>query len=299
MKVVQRPLRSGFALLALVATIACGNGDSPSSPSPAPAGPAPPAAGANVFYTAIGASDANGVGGSVVCIPFAPCDTGTGYVPVLARSLRTGREVTVRNLGIPGAFLSPAAEQISREQGHSTTGNFVDREMPFVPGETTLVTVFGGGNDVNAITEAAERGAGGSDTKGYLDAQIRAFGTDYARLITGVRGRAANAFIIVVNVPNMAALPYARGYSEPRRRIMQHLSVGFAREANRQAAPGIVVLDLMCDGQAYDASRFSSDGFHPNDAGYSHLADRLRAIVNGASSSASGSCSQMTVVAAL
>ena len=289
-------MQSSLALLAALAlaATACGRGgESPSSPS---AISAPPAPGANVFYTAIGASDANGVGGSVPRAPFTACENGTGYVPVLARSLRTGREVSLRNLGIPGAFLSAAVEQISRAQGHTTTGNFLEREMPFVPGETTLVTVFGGGNDVNAVTEAAERGAGGSDVKGYLDAQIRAFGSDYDRLIAGIRGRAANAFIIVINVPNMAALPYARGYAELRRRGMQHLSVGFSREANRQAGPGIVVLDLMCDAQAYDPGRFSSDGFHPNDAGYTYLADRLRAIVNGASSSPAGSCSQMTLV---
>jgi lysophospholipase L1-like esterase len=292
---VHRSARLGLALLTLLAGIACGGDrDRPSSPSPL-AGPSRPAAGANISYAAIGASDAVGVGGTVVCVPFGPCDNGTGYVPVLARSLRMGREVTLRNLGIPGAFLSPAVEQISREQGRTSTGNFVDREMPFVPADATLVTVFGGGNDVNAVTEAAER-LGTSDVKGYLDAQIRAFGSDYDRLIAGVRGRAANAFVIVLNVPNMAALPYARGYGDTRRRIMQHLSVGFAREANRQAAPGIVVLDLMCDGQAYDSSRFSSDGFHPNDAGYAYLADRLRAVVSGASSSPAGSCGQMTVV---
>jgi lysophospholipase L1-like esterase len=290
---VQQSSRALLASLAVLA-LACGRGgDSPSAPSPVPA---PPAASANVFYTAIGASDAYGLGGSVPCAPFTACDNGTGYVQVLARSLRTGRDVTVRNLGLPGAFLSAAVEQISREQGHTSTGNFIDREMPFVPGETTLVTVFGGSNDVNAVTEAAERGAGGSDVKSYLDAQIRAFGGDYDRLVSGVRGRAPNAFIIVMNVPNAAALPYARGYAEVRRRAMQHLSVGFAREANRQAGQGIVVFDLMCDAQAYDSSRFSSDGFHPNDAGYAYLADRLRAIVTGASSSPAGSCSQMTVV---
>jgi lysophospholipase L1-like esterase len=291
---VQRSFRAGAALLTVVLMAACGNGrDSPSSPSPVPG---PPAANASIFYTAMGASDANGVGGSVMCIPFSTCEGGTGYVPVLARALRTGREVTLRNLGIPGAFLSPAVEQISREQGHTTTGNYVDREMPFVPVESTLVTVFGGSNDVNAVTEAVERGAAANDLRGYLDAQIRAFGSDYDRLIAGTRSRAPGAFIIVMNVPNGAALPYARGYGEPRRRVMQHLSVGFAREANRQAGPGVVVLDLMCDGQVYDAGRFSSDGFHPNDAGYAYLADRLRAIVNGGSSSPAGSCGQMTVV---
>jgi hypothetical protein len=78
--------------------------------------------------------------------------------------------------------------------------------------------------------------------------------------------------------------------------VLQYLAVGLTREANRQAGTGIVVLDLMCDAAAYDPSRIGSDGFHPNDAGYEYLMQRLLAIVNGASPTASSSCSQMTVV---
>ena len=58
-------------ILAAAATDCGGGGDSPSSPSSPSALPSPPAATANVFYTAIGASDANGVGGSMPCVPFS------------------------------------------------------------------------------------------------------------------------------------------------------------------------------------------------------------------------------------
>jgi lysophospholipase L1-like esterase len=187
-------------------------------------------------------------------------------------------------------------EQLARQYGRDVTGNFVDREMPFVPRDANLITVFGGGNDVNALTEAVERGAAGSNVRGYIDSQVRAFGADYDRLIGGVRDRAPGAFVIVINVPNFAALPYASGYAQQRRQVMQYASAGFSREANRQAASGVVVLDLMCDAAAYDRSRFSSDGFHPNDAGYAHLAQRLLAIANGASAQTAAACSQMTVV---
>ncbi len=193
-------------------------------------------------------------------------------------------------------MLSPAIEQVARLSGRDVTGNFVDREMPFVPRDATLITVFGGGNDVNALTEAVERGQGGGNPRDYIDSQVRAFGADYDRLIAGLQSRAPGAFIIVINVPNFAALPYASGYAEQRRRYMQHASVGFSREANRQAAAGVVVLDVMCDAQAYDRSRFANDGFHPNDAGYAYLAQRLQAIVNGSGSSPSSSCGMMTVV---
>jgi lysophospholipase L1-like esterase len=292
----RRSLVSAVLLLSLTAS-GCKffeKGESPTSPS-APSGP--PAAGAAILYTAIGASDANGVGSSAPCAPFEACENGTGYVPVLTRSMRTGRQVTTTNLGILGTVLSPAIQQIARQNGRDVIGNFVEQQVPFVPRDTTMVTIFGGGNDVNALTDAVERGAAGTtDVRTYIDTQVRAFGADYDRLIRGVRDRAAGSFIIVLNVPNFAALPYATGYGVERRRIMQHMSVGFSREANRQAAQGIVVLDLMCDGQVYDPSRFSSDGFHPNDAGYAYLAQRLLAIVNGSSSSPATSCSQMTVV---
>lgn len=268
---------------------------SPTAPSPA----SPPAPSAPVRYSAVGASDANGVGATVVCAPFTSCEDGTGYVPTLARQLRASREVTLVNLGIPAAVLSPAIQEIARRNGRTVPGNFIEHEMPFVPTESTVVTIFGGGNDTNALADAIERGAAGSDLRGYIDAQVRTFGSDYDRLVRGVRARAANAFIVILNLPNLAALPYSSGYSLQRRQVLQRISVGFSQEANRLAGSGIVVLDLMCDPQAYDPSRFSSDGFHPNDAGYAYVAQRLYAIVNGAPSTAAASCSQMTAVPAM
>ncbi len=291
---VRQPV---LGILIGVSLAGCGlfeKGESPAGPSAAAS--APPAPGAAIHYAAIGASDANGIGSTAPCAPFEACSNGNGYVPVLGRALRINREVTVTNLGLPGAVLSPAIEQLARQYGRDVTGNFVDREMPFVPRDANLITVFGGGNDVNAVTEAVERGAGGSNVRGYIDSQVRAFGADYDRLIRGVRDRAPGAFVIVINVPNFAALPYASGYSEQRRQVMQYTSAGFSREANRQATSGVVVLDLMCDAQAYDRSRFSSDGFHPNDAGYAYLAQRLVTIAGGTASPPAATCGQMTIV---
>ena len=286
-----------LVLIATVVSAACGSeGGSPTTPT-TPSSPTP--GGTAVRYTALGASDANGVGGSVPCVPFTACESGTGYVPNLARLLRASREVTLVNLGIPAAVLSPSIYDIGRRYGRDIPANFIDRELPFVPSESTLITVLGGPNDVNALGDAVTQGAGGSDVRGYLDTQIRAFGSDYDRLVQGLRSRAPNAFIILINVPNMAALPYSAGYALPRRQGLQYISTGFTREINRQAGSRIVVADVMCDPQSYAASGFSSDGFHPNDSGYTYLAQRLLAIVNNGASSAASSCSQMTVVPAL
>jgi lysophospholipase L1-like esterase len=288
---MERMLRfSGLLVAALLAT-SCGifdDNDAPASPS----GPSAPDA--PVFYTALGASDAVGVGASIVCVPLTSCDEGTGYVPVIARRLRATRPVTLVNIGIPGAVLSPTIQDIARRFGRDIPANIVDREMPFVPSNSTLVTIFGGGNDVNALGDAIERGAAGGNVPGYVDAQVRAFGGDFDRLVRGVRQRAPEARIVVLNLPNFALLPYAAGYSAARRQVLQAISAGFSREANDQRGNGAIVVDLMCDARTYETSRFSRDGFHPNDAGYAALADKVLEAINGGAAAPPASCGQMT-----
>ena len=147
----------------------------PTGPTPS----TPPAANAAIRYTAIGASDANGVGASVLCIPFDPCENGTGYVPLLARRLRAAsHEVTLVNLGIPEAVLSPTIQTIAKANGRDVIANFVDREVPFVPANTTLVTVLGGPNDVLALGDSREKGAAGPNVRGNSDTHAAAFGRD-------------------------------------------------------------------------------------------------------------------------
>jgi lysophospholipase L1-like esterase len=299
----MHPFRSPAcaALIAIVAIASSGCGlfqkakDALTSPTPV----GTPAANAPIRYTAIGASDANGIGSTVICVPFTSCDNGNGYVPVLARGLRSSHDVTLVNLGIPTAVLSPAIQGIAKASGRDVIANFIDQEMPFVPPDSTLVTMFAGGNDANALADAIARGAAGTDVKSYINTPGAAFGSSYDQLVRGVRTRAPAAFIVVLNLPNLAALPYASGNAIAQRQVLQQIAVGMSREANRQAGTGVSVLDLMCDAQVYDTSRFSSDGFHPNDQGYAYLAQRLQAIVNGGSSSPAASCGQMAVVPAL
>src|SRR6476659_8537817 len=73
-----------------------GDATSPTAPS------GPPAAGSTINYTAVGASDANGVGSSAECLFLTPCPNGMGYVPVTVRALTAmGFTVNNLNLGIP------------------------------------------------------------------------------------------------------------------------------------------------------------------------------------------------------
>ena len=280
-------------LLLAVAFGGCGKGSqSPTAPS------GPPAAGSTVVYSAIGASDVAGIGSSVVCL-LNDCPNGTGYVQVAAKQLRSqGFTVTVNNLGIPTAVIGRDFETLGQQFNHTIVGNFIEQEMPFVRQDSTVVTIFAGGNEINTITAALGGGAGASDQAGYIDSQVRAFGADYTTLLAGIKARAGAPRIIVLNVPNMAGLPFLASASLGQKQAAQRAAVGMSTTVvNPLTAQGVIVVDLMCDSRTYVASNYSSDGFHPNDAGYAFIAaEVVRAVTSSTYPAPRSSCSQMTVV---
>ena len=168
--------------------------------------------------------------------------------------------------------------------------------MPFVRTNATLVTIFAGGNEINTITAALGGGAGASDQAGYIDAQVNAFGADYATLLNGIRSRAGSARIIALNVPNLAGFPFlaervapaAPGRAARRRRHDETV-------VNALVSQNVTVIDLMCDARMYLPSNYSADGFHPNDAGYAFIAGEVvraatSSCVSGAAERAAASC---------
>ena len=250
-----------------------------------------------VIYSAIGASDANGVGGSVPCLPYASCPDGTGYVPLIARRYTTaGKTVTLQNLGFPGAALSKTFQDIGNQVNRGIAINFLSDEMPFVKTDATLVTVFAGGNDANAVASAAKAGLGGADPTNWISTQVSAFGRDMAALVTGIKARAPKARIIILNLPNLAAMPYSGGNSASDNRVLQAIAVAFSAQINATVSQGALVIDLMCDSRFYSAGVISSDGFHPNDTGYSLFADLIYAAAATTSIAApQSSCAAMRV----
>jgi len=259
---------------------ACGVVTNPTSPSD-------PASNSAIIYSAIGASDANGVGGSVPCLPYVSCPDGTGYVQVIARRYTAaGKTVTLQNLGVPGAALSKTFQDIGNQVNRGIVVNFLNDEVPFVKTDATLVTVFAGGNDANAVATAAKAGIGGADPTTWISAQITAFGRDMTALVTAIKARAPKARIIILNLPNLAAMPYAAGSSLSDKRALQAIAVGMNAQVNATIGQGATVIDMMCDSRLYNTAIFSSDGFHPNDTGYALFADLVLAAAATTSSTA-------------
>jgi lysophospholipase L1-like esterase len=268
---------------------ACGTASvTPTAPS------GPPPAGSAIVYTAVGASDVIGFGSSKPCLPYEDCDGG-GYVWVAARQLRSQRyTVRVVNLGIPTAVISRAFQDLGTQNGRTIAGNLIDQEMPFVERESTMVTVFTGANDVIAITAALGNGAGGSDPAAFIDQKVSAFRNEYATLLSGIRARAPSARIVVLNLPNLARLPFLAAASTGQKQAAQRASVAMTTGVLNPTSSATVV-DLMCDARLYQASNYSSDGFHPNDSGYAILgAEIARAVTDSTYPTPRSSCPQMT-----
>ena len=285
-----------MAGLCLAATGAC---DKLGLGSGSPTAPTPLAPGSTINYSAVGASDANGVGSSVVCLPLVDCPNGMGYVPMTARQLRSqGFTVNVLNLGVPTAVIGRDFQTLGQQFGRTIEANFIDSEMPFVQTNATIVTIFAGLNEINTITAALGAAAGGSDPNGFIDAQVRAFGADYDTLLRGITARAGSAKLVILNVPNAAGMPYLAGTSLAQRQAAQRAAVGMTRTVvNPRLGTNTVIVDLMCDARSYLASTYSSDGLHPNDGGYAFIASEVvRAITTTNYPAPQTSCSAMTLV---
>jgi lysophospholipase L1-like esterase len=286
-------LRIGPAALIILVVGLTGCDKLPGTDSPtAPSGP--PAAGSTIVYSALGASDVLGIGSSRPCSLFEDCD-GAGYVWVAARGLRSQRyTVTVFNLGIPSTVISKTFEDLGNQNGRFILGNIIERELPFVRTDTTLVSVFTGPNEVNTITAALGNGAAGNDPTSYIDQKVATFAADYAALVAGIRSRAPDARIILLNVPNLAGTPYLASASLSQKQAAQRASVRMTAAIN--ALSGASVVDLMCDPRLYQGGTFSSDGFHPSDAGYAILgAEVARAATSASYPAPRSSCAQMTL----
>ncbi|HYB96278.1 MAG TPA: GDSL-type esterase/lipase family protein [Vicinamibacterales bacterium] len=294
---MTRRLLAATLMALLGSSLACSKPDSPTAPTTPP-----PAADGPIFYTAIGASDGIGFGSSSPCVPFTDCPDGKGYVQILRRQLREAfpnRTVEHRNLSIPGAVLSPAIESLARDIGQPISelaGNFIERQAPFVPANTTHVTIFAGGNDANVIARAAVAGRGGSDVNAYVDQQVLRWGSDLEDLVARIRSRAPNARIVALNMINLAAAPYVASRPTSEKSILQRIAVGLSDRVNALTSRNVLVADLMCDARLYQAASYASDGFHPGDIGYQVFAElTLRPLRDGTATAPNTSCAQRRI----
>jgi lysophospholipase L1-like esterase len=102
----------------------------------------------------------------------------------------------------------------------------------------------------------------------------------------------------VLNVPNPAGLPFLAGTSLAQRQAAQRIAVAMTKTVvNPLVSSNLVVVDLLCDSRSYIPSFYSSDGLHPNDAGYAYIASEVvKAITSASYPAPQNSCPAMTIV---
>jgi lysophospholipase L1-like esterase len=296
----------------------------------------PPASGSQTLYdyTAIGASDAVGYGASVPCataavtigadvelLPSPPdCLGGTGYVPDVANMLAVGpNRVQLTDLGISGSVIGPDIRAVgntyepdvfgcaSSGENVCVPGDFLSDELPLVSGPVSVVTIFAGGNDTDAIfAGAAVIAGGGGNPTGFITAEITAFGDDYLELVGAIQEHFPAARIYIANLPNFGLIPRGvclgatvataecpdPGDNPEGQFLLDQISTSIDADViNVFATHGIPVVDLECDAQSYNPANFYTDGFHPNDAGYKLLAQSFtQAILARGAAPPSGNC---------
>jgi lysophospholipase L1-like esterase len=230
-------------------------------------------------YTAVGASDAVGVG-ATQCptagtppMPSPPnCPGGTGYVPVLAQLLTAGNvQVSLFDLGISGAVIGPDIKA-DTAACFGAPGDFITNELPVVNVKSNTVTIFAGGNDTNAIVACAVGIVmGGGNPTAFINAEIAKFGADYAALVAGIKATSPpGVTIIVANLPNFALIPVGTQQPVAVQALLKQVSLAFDQSIINPSAGVTVsaVVDLLCDPRSYNVANFSADGFHPNAVGY-------------------------------
>ena len=287
---MQCTARFSVAILVILASAAAAcSKDSDDGDPGSPTSPSPTA----IVYTALGASDTAAIGSSVECFPFSPCPSGMGYVQLLERRLRETTPTTLYNRGVPGAVLSPTIEEVGRRIGRVFPGNILTNQSPFTHPDSTVVTVFAGPNDANALGQVIEAQQAGDDVRGFIDQQVRLWADDYAAVLRTIRQRAPGARIVLINMVNLAAMPYFSARSTFQKSIMQRIAVSMNDRVNALRGSGVNVVDVMCDPRVLEPSSFSGDGYHPSDRGYALMAElTYPAMVNATHPAPAADCGQ-------
>lgn len=197
-------------------------------------------------YTALGASDAVGIGAT---------PNTAGYVYLISDWMKARYTYwTLINRGVSGY----------------TAPDIVNNTLsPAVADQPQIVTLWVGGNDVVKSAAVLESTA-------TLAARYR---TAYTTILHRLRTE-TGAFIVTANIPDISRTPVANGYPSFLKTLAKNDTLALnAVIAEVAAAENVPVVDLYSNPESYNPANFSSDGFHPNNAGYALMAQQYEAVI--------------------
>jgi len=226
----------------------------------------PPPAG---LYVALGDSITWGRGVTINCQPFPAhpvdiasyCPDGTTYPVLVAMALRKA--------GIAGHFMNMGISG-------GTVDTIIANELPYLPAETTLVTISIGGNDSRFVRR-----------KGMtVKDNVKLYEDQYMKLLDMVHQRAPKARIVLVNIPNYGTISkLGSRFTSDTAVDQQHFDATsqLMTKFVDSLYPKYAVADTMCQAYSYDMSVHFEGSAHMTEPGYAQMAKSvLSAIQNPA-----------------
>lgn len=221
-----------------------------------PATPPPPG-----LYVSLGDSITYGYGVEQNCHAFPThpvdidsyCPDGASYAILTAKALRdAGVAGHFMNLGINGA----------------TIERVITDELPYLPANATLVTLYIGTNDSRAVR----------NPDNSISSVVQKYESHYEQLLQMIHEQAPQARIVLINFPNQKYL--AAGYNVeedvlPRYNRISQILATFVD----MHYPKYPVVDTICNPVSYDQNLLYRATVHPNEAGAVHLAHAVTAVI--------------------
>jgi lysophospholipase L1-like esterase len=227
----------------------------------------PPPAG---LYVAIGDSITFGYGATRNCQAFpahpvdidAFCPDGTSYATRVAKGVRdAGIAGHFMDLGINGADVS----RILRD------------ELPLLPAEATLITIYVGTNDSRGVT------------KNPVNVVVEKYKRKFEERLATIHAKAPNARIILLNFPNERVLgeELMATYHTPSEALPKYEVVSQSLDTFINAHyPQYPVVDTVCLPESYNVDLLYRLSVHPNDEGASILAKAVLKVIKSPNPSA-------------
>lgn len=242
-----------------------------------------PATRATVAESPIPAQHLTTLGDSITWGQGASDRTKTSYAALLAKSLRA----VWTNLGIKGETLIPQPNSFftgisSKGYAYAPTGGILKDEVPSIPLDTTVVTVYIGTND-QWMTRASIKPDFSNEATITADVAA-AWQSGIAALVTGIRARVPLAHIVIASVYNDADKGSIVSLNaEPYATYRSKITAMVNAMNNAISAQGVTIADLHCDSRIYDVKNYVTQyDLHPNDAGhYAIFTDFYNAIERG------------------
>jgi len=220
------------------------------------------------LYVAMGDSITFGYGANPNCQAFPTHPVDPAQFCPEGRSYATLVALALRNKGIAGQFMNLGISGAHVER-------ILSDELPYLPAEATLITLYIGTNDSRAVR----------NTKTTIKETVAQFEKNYDVLLASIHKQAPHAKIVLINFPNEQYLAESYHFAPealPRFNATSQILDKFIDDHY----PTYPVVDTICNPSSYDKALLYNETVHPNEEGSAILAKAVLDIILAANPAA-------------